>query len=172
MDGLWDRFWDEMSREWFKLEVRQDYSAEDNSPSLRAWLKGDQQRSIDLLTDDDDPEFTSDCRQKLSQGVKLLRIHVIERPLSAYMEWELEYYSRLSVPYRGENVFIVERDNVAHLDLPDGDLIMFDGRRAILNTYGKNGLLESADFYNERDNLGRLLRLRKAIMEQAKPLPV
>ncbi len=158
-----------MSREWFKLEVRQDYNAEDDSPSLRAWLEGDKQRSLNLLTDDD-PEFTSDCRQKLSQGVKLLRVHVIERPLSAYMGWELEYYSRVSIPRRGENVFTVERADVTRAALPAGDLIMFDGRRVILNSYGKNGLLESADFYDEQDDLSRFLALRKTVLEHAKPL--
>ncbi|MGH7157003.1 MAG: DUF6879 family protein [Candidatus Saccharimonadales bacterium] len=38
---LWGKHWNEMSQEWFKLEVLQDYSAEDAGPSLDAWLEGD-----------------------------------------------------------------------------------------------------------------------------------
>jgi hypothetical protein len=77
LDELWDRYWAEMSKEWFKLEVLQDYTAEDDSPSLRAWLDGDKQRSAILLQTDGDPDFTDDCRQKIAEGVKLMRIHII-----------------------------------------------------------------------------------------------
>jgi hypothetical protein len=47
-----------MSHEWFKLEVLQDYTGEDDGPSLRAWLSGDKQKSIELLKTDEDPAFT------------------------------------------------------------------------------------------------------------------
>lgn len=95
---------------------------------------------------------------------------MIERPLSVYMEWELEYYSRVSIPRRGESVFTAECADVTRSALPAGDLIMFDGQRAILNSYGKNGLLESADFYDQQDDLERFLALRKTVLEHAKPL--
>jgi len=66
-DELWDKFWREMSQEWFKIEVLQDYTGEDDGPSLRAWKKGDKNKSIELLKTDDDPEFTDDCQQKTSR---------------------------------------------------------------------------------------------------------
>lgn len=43
-DELWDRYWNDAHKEWFKLEVLQDYPAEDGGPSLRSWTRGDKQK--------------------------------------------------------------------------------------------------------------------------------
>jgi hypothetical protein len=51
-----------MNQEWFKIEVLQDYTGEDDGPSLRAWLNGDKKQSIELLKTDEDPDFTADSR--------------------------------------------------------------------------------------------------------------
>jgi hypothetical protein len=170
LDELWDRYWAEMSKEWFKLEVLQDYTAEDDSPSLRAWLDGDKQRSAILLQTDGDPDFTDDCRQKIAEGVKLMRIHIISEPLSAYMQWELEYYKSISIPVRGENVSIVRRRDAAGLKIPKGDLMIFDNERAILNSYDNNGRMIAADIYESSYDLYPFLELKKAIINLAKPL--
>jgi len=170
MDELWDKYWGELASEWFKLEVLQDYTGEDDGPSLQAWLKGDRNRSLELLRTDDDPEFTKDCRTKLDQGVKLIRVHIIAEPASPYMLWELEYYKHISIPLRGEQVSIVHKADAAGLDLPVGDLMIFDGRRAIENSYDKNGRLVQADFYDERDDLSRFLELKKALESRSRPL--
>lgn len=45
---LWNKYWRDMKQEWFKIEVLQDYTGEDDSPSLRAWLAGDKERSLAL----------------------------------------------------------------------------------------------------------------------------
>ena len=169
-DELWDKYWHEMANEWFKLEVLQDYTGEDDGSSLRAWLKGDKNRSIELLRTDDDPEFTRECCAKRDQGVKLTRIHMIEEPPSPYMLWELEYYKYISIPLRSEQVSIIHKADVAALDLPDGDLMIFDGRRAIENSYDKTGRMVQANFYDERDDLSQFIKLKKALESRSRPL--
>jgi len=160
-DELWDKYWREMGQEWFKVEVLQDYKGEDNGPSLLAWLSGDKKRSIELLETDEDPEFTKDCRQKAAQGVQLSRVHIVEEPLSPYMQWEMEYYKRVSIPLRGEQVFVVRKSDLNSSDLPDGDLMIFDKRRVIVNSYDQTGLMTQADFYDESDDINHFLRLRE-----------
>jgi hypothetical protein len=162
-DELWGRFWREMSLEWFKIEILQDYTGEDDGPSLQAWLNGDKKRSIELLKTDEDPEFTADCRQKIAQGVELCRFHIVDEPLSAYMEWEMNYYKHVSMPLRGEQVFIVRRRDLNMPGLPGGDLMIFDKRRAIVNTYDQNGLMIRADFYDEHDDISHFLELSKIL---------
>jgi len=169
-DELWDKFWGEMSREWFKIEVLQDYTGEDDGPSLRAWLSGDQKRGLELLKTDEDPEFTRDCRQKIAEGVQLFRIHIVEEPLSPYMEWELNYYKHVSIPLRGEQVFVIGKVDLAGLNLPAGDLMIFDKRRAIVNSYDQNGLMTQANFYDEHDDISHFLELRKVLKKYAKPV--
>jgi hypothetical protein len=170
VDEQWDKFWNEMSREWFKLEVLQDYTAEDDGPSLKAWLKGDKEKSIKLLKTDDDPDFTRDCRDKISQGVKLIRLHVIEEPLTKYLEWEIEYYKRISIPLRGEQVYIIHKSDLSDLRLPAGDLMIFDNRRAILNNYDQNGLMIEETFYDESDDISSCLELRNKLIRRAEKL--
>lgn len=48
---LWDQYWQDMEEELFKIEVMQDYTGEDDSPSLRAWLAGDKAKSLALILD-------------------------------------------------------------------------------------------------------------------------
>jgi hypothetical protein len=170
VDALWDKFWNEMSQEWFKLEVLQDYTPEDDGPSLQAWLKGDKAKSIELLKSDDDPEFTRDCRHKISQGVNLLRLHIIEEPLTKYLEWEIEHYKQISIPRRGEQVFVVHKTDASDLMLPAGDLIIFDNRRAILNKYDPKGLMIEETFYDESDDISDFLMLRKELIKRAEKL--
>ncbi len=172
IDGLWDRYWSEMRPEWFKLEVLQDYTGEDDGPSLRAWLKGDKQTALKLLETDQEPEFTADCRRKRAEGVDLRRIHVVDRPLTPYMEWEIENYKLISVRRRGERVCLIDRAGVRELDLPGGDLMLFDDSRAIVNSYDRTGRLVKADFYDERDDLSRFLELRQAIGSNPELRPV
>ncbi|MEO6109637.1 MAG: DUF6879 family protein [Candidatus Saccharimonadales bacterium] len=64
----WDRLWDSMQSEWFKVEVLQDYSAEDKSESLKAWMAGDTSRSIELLKSESH-EWADDCRKKVNRGL-------------------------------------------------------------------------------------------------------
>jgi hypothetical protein len=171
INELWDKYWNEIKFEWFKLEVLQDYSAEDDDPSLQAWLKGDKQRSLELL-DDEDPEFTSDCRQKTNQGTKLTRVHIVEEPLSSYMQWEIEYYKRISIPARGEQIYLVNAKDLADLQIPSADLILFDDRHAVLNNYDKNGRMIGAEFYDEDDDLSSFLDLKNSIKLRAKKLEI
>lgn len=159
-----------MSREWFKLEVLQDYTTEDDGPALKAWLKGDKEKSIELLRTDDDPEFTRDCRDKISQGVKLIRLHIIEEPLTKYLDWEIEYYKRISIPLRGEQIYIIHKSDLSGLKLPAGDLMIFDMRRVILNKYDQNGLMIEETFYDESDDISSYLELRSELMKRAEKL--
>jgi len=48
-DRIFDQFLAEAKQEWFKVEVLQDYTAEDDSPSLRAWLAGNRKEALALL---------------------------------------------------------------------------------------------------------------------------
>jgi hypothetical protein len=169
-DEMWDKFWNEMSEEWLKVEVLQDYTAEDDGPSLQAWLRGDKDRSIELLKTDEDPEFTRDCRYKISQGVNLLRLHIVEEPLTQYLEREVEYYKQVSIPRRGEQIFIVRKADLSGLKPPSGDLMIFDNRRVILNKYNQKGLMIEETFYDESDDISDFLELRNELLKKAEKL--
>jgi uncharacterized protein DUF6879 len=85
---LFDRLFTEAQRTMFKVEVLQDYSAIDDSPSLNAWKAGNQKLSIELAARDKDIiAWRNRC---LASPAKITRIHIIEESLTKYLEWEID----------------------------------------------------------------------------------
>lgn len=165
--ALFDQYWDRLKHEWFKLEVLQDYSGEDFGPSLRAWLAGDQKKSIRLMRESADKTWVADCQHKVKSGIKLVRVHIIEKPLTPYLEWELEYYQRINKALCGENVYLVHKPATATLDIPPGDMIIFDNEVAAINQYDSSGKMTSQDFY-DNDDISPFLELKSELLKLAK----
>ena len=160
---LWDAWWDEMRDEWFKVEVLQDYYAEDAGLSLDSWLKGNKQKSIELMADDPSPQFTEKCQQKLKQSAKLVRIHVVEEPHTPYIDWEIEFYKQISIPHRGKKVYLLRRPEVKHLEIPGGGVMVFGKKRVVVNKYNSRGLMTHETFYDKNDDIDRFLLLKKRL---------
>lgn len=161
---LWNQYWSNMKQEWFKIEVLQDYSGEDDSPSLRAWLADDKQKGLELLKQEaQNNSWRKLCEQKHKQGVLMRRIRIIEKPFTLYTEWELEYYKLSNIP-GGEQIFIVDKKDVKGFNLPSGDLMMFDNRRAAVCAYDETGRMVRQTFYDESDNLTRFLELKRSLL--------
>jgi hypothetical protein len=133
-------------------------------------MDGNRRRSIELMEADPSPVFTKMCQDKLKQGVKLLRVHIVDTPYTPYLEWEIELYKRLSIPRRGEKVHLLNRSDAKDMDIPTGDLMIFDKKRAIVNTYNWHGLMTHETFYNESDDITKFLELRKKLIELARPI--
>lgn len=167
---LWRQYWDDMNQEWFKIEVLQDYSGEDDSPSLRAWLAGDKQKGLELLKQEAQSNgWRKMCQQKHEQGMLMRRIRIVEKPFTPYTEWELEYYKLSNIP-GGEQVFIVDKKDVKGLNLPSGDLMMFDNQRVAICAYDETGRMVQQTFYNENDDLTEFLELKRSLLDLARPL--
>lgn len=166
---VWDRYWADMKQEWFKIEVLQDYTGEDDSPSLRAWLAGDRQKSLDLLKQTTHQGWSERCKQKHDQGVLMRRIRVIEEPLTPYTEWELEFYQHINIP-NGERLFTINKQATEHMNLPSGDLMMFDNQRAVVCAYDKTGRVTQQTFYDEGDDIAPFLQLKHDFLALARPL--
>lgn len=163
---LWDQYWHDMRQEWFKVEVLQDYTGEDDSPSLRAWLKGDKDQGLALLKQTTHSGWTERCKEKSGQGVLMRRIRVIEKPYTPYTEWELEFYKHINIP-NGEQLFFVNKKDVQGLNLPGGDLMMFDNKRAVICAYDKTGRVTHQTFYDETDDIAKFLQLKYDLLALA-----
>lgn len=166
----WQHYWDDMHQEWFKIEVLQDYAGEDDSPSLRAWLAGDRKTSFDLLKQTTHNGWLTMCQEKHSAGVLMRRIRIIEKPITPYTEWELEFYKHINIR-GGEQVFLVDHEAVKGLDLPSGDLMMFDNKRVAVCAYDKTGRMVSETFYDEQDDISKFLRLKDKLLVIAPVAP-
>jgi hypothetical protein len=97
-------------------------------------------------------------------------VHVVAKPYSPYIEWELEHYKYVNVAQCGEQVYLLDKADVSHLDLPAGDLMIFDNKRAVVNSYGAHGLMTHQTFYDETDDINEFIQLAKMVRNLAKPL--
>jgi hypothetical protein len=166
---LWGQYWKDMKQEWFKIEVLQDYTGEDDSPSLRAWLAGDKEKSLALLKQTAHSGWREMCREKQNAGVLMRRIRVIEKPYTPYTEWEIEFYKQVNIP-GGEQIFIIDKQDVANFDLPSGDLMIFDNKEVVVCAYDKTGRVMQQTFYSENDNIAEFLRLKHDLLPLVRPL--
>ncbi len=166
---LFDEWWNDFDKEWFKIEVLQDYSGEDNGPSLQAWLEGKKQKSIELMKATMNMEWIESCQAKVGQGAKLLRIRLIGNPLTPYSEWEMEHYKHVNIPLCGEEVLLINKTDANDLSLPTGDVMIFDGKRVIKNTYTPNGYMTEQTFYEDED-VSTFLNLRGELLKRAVPI--
>jgi hypothetical protein len=104
-----------------RLEVHQRYVVIEDEPRMRAFLAGRplpppgpaKHATIEVLT------------RLHRQGKRLGRVHVIDRPLTDYLRYELAVY-RENVD-AGEGVAIVERSTNARLAELRRDFAIFDG---------------------------------------------
>ena len=157
----WQKFWDEMKNEWFKVEVLQDYSVEDMGDSLQAWFAGNRKKSLELMKKD----AGSNEWVKMSNATpaKKIRIHIVDKPYSPYLLWEIEYYKLVNIPLAGEEIYLVQREAVKDLDIPDGDFMIFDNKQVVRNYYTSEGKCNKADFYYEDDDIRKFLDLKTEI---------
>lgn len=164
-------FWDAMQSEWFKVEVLQDYTGEDDNPSLREWLAGNHQKAIELLRNKNVPEALNDEISGKS-NVKKIRIHVVETPFSPYLEWEIEHYKNINIPIWGESIYLLPKEKVANLAIPDGDFAIFDNKRVIKFSYSSDGKVTGADVYEEGDDISHFLDLKENLFKLVERLNV
>src|SRR5687767_13719604 len=146
---LWDQYWAQTEKEWFKVEVLQDYSGEDEGESLKSWKIGNRQRSIQLM----EQQQNGWVKIARTSPANKIRLHIINKPLTAYVEWEIEVYKRVNIPKAGEKVYLVDYKDVGNLALPDGDFMILDNQRVVRNYYDASGKMHKADFYDEREDI-------------------
>lgn len=160
---VWKKFWNETKKEWFKVEVLQDYSGEDSGPSLQAWLKGEKEKSIRLMTE----EINSNRWVKMAgkKPFRKIRIHLVEKPYTPYLEWEIKAYKNINIPFAKEKVYLLNKKRVSNLDIPDGDFMIFDQKRVARNYYDKSGRGYKTDFYEESKDITKFLLLRKKLLK-------
>lgn len=152
-----DKLWDEMKKEFFKLEVLQYYSVDD-SPSLRAWLKGNKEKSIELAKRDFKPWAQG------KENIKKIRVHIVEKPLTPYLEWEIEMYKLFNIPIVGEEVYLLDSRDIRGLKPPKGDILIFDQKKIVANHYKNKGGFVSGTLYEDKNEIKPFLQLRKEVL--------
>jgi hypothetical protein len=158
--------------EMFKAEVLQDYTAVDDSPSLRAWLAGDKKKARTLgKTDANIIAYREQC---LKSPAHITRVHIVQQPLAPYLEWEIAVcYQDSLLAHRAETILLAPFEAVANLQLPTGDFWIFDDKVVLQWEYENGtGKTTGARLWSEPlgDNIEPFRHLKKVFLQVAHPL--
>jgi hypothetical protein len=165
----WSVYWDEATTEFFKVEAIQDYGAEETaqSPSYEAWAKGDKNSSIELMKQNVNDWF----RQSREKPILKRRIHIVKKPYTPYLEWEIMHYKLVNIPLGDEKVYLVSVDDVNEQVIP-GDFMIFDNERVANSHYDNTGKMTGMDFYDKGEDISRFIQLKDFLLSKSEEIIV
>lgn len=158
LDEIFDSLWDEMREEFFKVEVLQ-YYGEDNGPSLEDWMRGNREKSLEIMRKKAKPWADG------KKDVKKIRVHVVDYPLSDYIQWEIEHYKNVNIPLVGEEIYLLDRNEVSNIKLPQGDTMIFDKKKVLSNIYDDSGIVVKAEIYENKEEVKPFLEVRDRLLK-------
>ncbi|MGW1781636.1 DUF6879 family protein [Streptomyces sp. NPDC002143] len=134
LDGeAWQAKFRNFRSEAWRLETLPAYNVPQEEGELQAYLAGER---IDPRTHSN--EYTEDLKRVRREGKRKGRVHVVTRPLSAYLQYEFMYY--LPHVWAGEEIRIMDvtaqENPLAHVQ----DFWMFDKTEVVLMNYEADGM--------------------------------
>ena len=147
-----------------RLETLQHYDVSGDEERQQAFLAGEplpppRQGKVDDLA------LISDLRQR---GRYVGRVHVVDRPLSDYVRYELAVYAENAAA--GEDVLIADRSvhpDLAGLGL---DFAIFDSAAVILFDYDAGGRVRGYRFADDQETVEHCIRQYALAAAHAVPL--
>ena len=136
-----------------RLETLQHYTVPGDEERQRAFHSGDPlpPPREELL---DDLRLITELRRT---GLQIGRVHVVDRPLSAYVRYELAVYEENVSA--GENVRIADRSLHPELDSLTRDFVIFDAETGngtvVLFDYDTDGLIQGYRLATDRETMER-----------------
>lgn len=127
-----DELFDTFEREAFRLETLDDYSGSGSVGAYQEFLAGRPQ------PDDHNEAWVAEIRAHAAAGRRIYRVHVLSRPLTPYLRFELGWGYRKNA-MGGEEFFIL--DTTDRPDPLEGveDFWLFDERAAVVMRYDEAG---------------------------------
>ncbi|MEU9193882.1 DUF6879 family protein [Streptomyces hundungensis] len=146
-------------REAFRLETLDDYSGSSNPEMLRAFLAGEPQPAHY------NQRWVEDVRASTQAGKRMYRVHVVTRPLTDYLQFELGWgYTKNQTA--GEEFFILDVTNRENPVSGIPDFWMFDETRVVSMNYRKDGKFLGAELQPE---VLKWVEVRDTAMRHAEP---
>ncbi|MCX4693276.1 DUF6879 family protein [Streptomyces sp. NBC_01408] len=154
----------DFDREAFRLETLDDYGKSGGVDAYHAFLAGEPQPEEYKAA-----EWMATVGNAVQSGKRIYRVHILARPLTDYLRFELSWGYRRNMAV-GEEFFILDTTSQEN-PIPDApDFWLFDERTVGAMSYDGEGKYLGVDFLGE-DQLSRFLAYRDAAMAQAVPFP-
>ncbi|QNE75432.1 hypothetical protein F0344_13095 [Streptomyces finlayi] len=157
--GDWFKDFD---REAFRLETLDDYSKSGGVDAYRAFLAGEPQSEEFKMAG-----WVTTVGNAVQAGKRIYRVHVLARPLTDYLRFELSWGYRRNMA-AGEEFFILDTTNEENPIPGAPDFWLFGEKVIGAMNYDSEGKYLGVDFLEE-DHLSTFLAYRDTAMAQAVP---
>ncbi|MGW1172456.1 DUF6879 family protein [Kitasatospora sp. NPDC002543] len=145
--------------EAFRLETLDDYGKSGSVDAYQAFLAGEPQPA------DYNAVWLTRVRRNTDAGRRMYRVHVLTRPLTRYLQFELGWGYRTNAT-AGEEFFILDITDKPNPLEGVPDFWMFDESRTVSMAYDNEGGFLGAE---EEPDAQKWLRLRDAALSHAEP---
>ncbi|MEC3994434.1 hypothetical protein VSR01_13185 [Actinacidiphila sp. DG2A-62] len=152
---------DTFEREAFRLETLDDYSRSGNVAAYGAFLAGEPQ------PEDYNEAWVSEVRAHTSKGRRVYRVHVLARPLTPYLRFELGWGYQKNMT-GGEEFYILDTTEQANPVAGAPDFWLFDESITARMSYTESGAFQGADVLPE-DRAAEFIAYRDRSMAHAAP---
>lgn len=150
-------------RSAFRLELLDKYTDASEAEPLRRFLAGRPQ----------DPRWREPwaqfVRASVRDGKQVARVHVVDEPLSDYLQFEMTCGYPAGVA-AGENVRILRQAEWPKVWLPERDFWLFDDRDSVVMDYGDDGDFLGAEIVSAPEAVAGYLYVRDLAMQHSVPL--
>lgn len=131
---------DRLSQSAFRLELLDLYDVESNGDDFERFVAGE-----DSPTPGRKDPWLARLRHEAAAGIRNHRVHILSRPLTAYLRYECEWGYSLNVD-AGEEIGILDTSkHPAPADLVDHDFWLIDDEHAIRMHYDAQGRFVGAE---------------------------
>ncbi|GAA2915450.1 hypothetical protein GCM10020221_08990 [Streptomyces thioluteus] len=155
-----EKHFTDFQREAFRLETLDDYSGSSNPAYLRAFMAGEPQPP------NYNQEWVDDVRANAQAGKRMYRVHILSRPLTDYLRFELGWgYAKNAEA--GEEFFILDTTERPNPLAGVPDFWMFDESSVVSMNYGENGKFHDAE---SRSDVSRWIEYRDVALANSVPL--
>lgn len=154
---------DQFEQSAFRLELLDRYTVEEEDEPLRRYRAGQPQ----------DPSWREPwaqfVRDAVRHGKRVSRVHVVDEPLSEYLEFEFTCGYPANVA-AGEAVRVFMLSEYPLLTFPRRDFWLFDDVVAAVMDYDDNGSFLGADATSAPVELARYQHVRDYLVNESVPL--
>lgn len=154
-----EKLFSNFRREAFRLETLDDYSGSSNPEMIRAFLAGETQ------PDDYNQGWADEVRGNIDAGKRMYRVHILSRPMTDYLRFELGWGYRKNAE-AGEEFFILDTTDQPNPLENVPDFWMFDESSVVAMNYGEDGKVVSLESHSESEEW---VALRDLALSRAVP---
>ncbi|KOV87766.1 hypothetical protein ADL01_03530 [Streptomyces sp. NRRL WC-3618] len=154
---------DTFEREAFRLETLDDYSKSGSTDAYQAFLAGESQ------PDDYNDAWVEELLSHTSTGKRVYRVHILSRPLTPYLRFELGWGYRKNAT-GGEEFFILDTTDKPNPLEGVEDFWLFDETAPVVMHYDETGAISGRETVPE-SRAQEFINYRDTALAHAEPFP-